>query len=416
MWLINFYSPMCSHCHHLAPVWRRLAKNLDGVIRIGAVNCEDDWQLCHQLGIQSYPTLLHYPKNSQHGVRYMGEKSDDAITRFVLDRLDVNIDSLTKSEWARLMKIGSDRPTLVFTCGQTRDCLTADERLKVAAIFDKIINVALYNCVDDDCENSLSSRTGAIYIPPKNTGSPKLFDDMNETESLVQQILEELPEPQDLSSNEFETVRKRLESEREDGWLLCFYVGHATELDLQLKRLPGIVSDMNLGKVNCGKHPKLCAELNVNRYPMWGVLKPGGAFELSHGKDTINEIAKFAENSIKAKNVWALSAEKIVSILNRQSGNEAWFVDWYAPWCPPCIQFLPEVRKASLQFEKSVVHFGTVDCVVHSAICRKYNIRSYPTAMLINGSTTMSFTLQKSAANVVQFIKEAINPTGKYRV
>ena len=62
MWLINFYSPMCSHCHHLAPVWRRVAKDLEGVIRVGAVNCEDDWQLCNQVGIQSYPTLMHYPK------------------------------------------------------------------------------------------------------------------------------------------------------------------------------------------------------------------------------------------------------------------------------------------------------------------------------------------------------------------
>lgn len=59
---MNFYSPMCSHCHHLAPTWRTVAKELEGVIRVGAVNCEDDWQLCHQIGIRSYPTLLHYPR------------------------------------------------------------------------------------------------------------------------------------------------------------------------------------------------------------------------------------------------------------------------------------------------------------------------------------------------------------------
>lgn len=53
---------MCSHCHHLAPIWRRVAKDLEGVVRIGAVNCEDDWNLCRRLGIQSYPTLLYYPK------------------------------------------------------------------------------------------------------------------------------------------------------------------------------------------------------------------------------------------------------------------------------------------------------------------------------------------------------------------
>lgn len=59
----------------------------------------------------------------------------------------------------------------------------------------------------------------------------------------------------------------------------------------------------------------------MNHYPSWGVLKPGGAFELNHGKNTINDIARFAKNSVKAKNVWALSAEKILSILKRENGE-----------------------------------------------------------------------------------------------
>ena len=60
--------------------------------------------------------------------------------------------------------------------------------------------------------------------------------------------------------------------------------------------------------------------MNVNHYPAWGVLKPGGAFELLHGKDKLNDIANFAKNSLKAQNVWALSAPQIHSILNKQNG------------------------------------------------------------------------------------------------
>lgn len=77
------------------------------------------------------------------------------------------------------------------------------------------------------------------------------------------------------------------------------------------------------------------------------------------------------------------------------------------------MQFLPELRKASMQFNKSVVHFGTIDCTVHSTICRQYNIRSYPTVMLINGSKTHQFTAQKTAANIIQFINDIQNPSGK---
>jgi len=61
-WFVNFYSPMCSHCHHLAPTWKEVAKLLDGIVKIAAVNCEHNRQLCHQVGINAYPTLLYFQK------------------------------------------------------------------------------------------------------------------------------------------------------------------------------------------------------------------------------------------------------------------------------------------------------------------------------------------------------------------
>lgn len=81
VWFINFYSPQCSHCHDLAPVvrkidrfsrrlfnifecfqWREISKILEGVVRIGAVNCQDEWMMCNEQGIQAFPTLRIYPK------------------------------------------------------------------------------------------------------------------------------------------------------------------------------------------------------------------------------------------------------------------------------------------------------------------------------------------------------------------
>lgn len=61
-WFVNFYSPMCSHCHHLAPTWKKIAKLLDGIMKIAAVNCEYDRPLCHRVGIRAYPTLIYFKK------------------------------------------------------------------------------------------------------------------------------------------------------------------------------------------------------------------------------------------------------------------------------------------------------------------------------------------------------------------
>jgi len=75
-----------------------------------------------------------------------------------------------------------------------------------------------------------------------------------------------------------------------------------------------------VGKINCIENQQLCSKLGVNRYPMWGMLKPDGAFELHHGNNLNNDIIKFVQISVKTTNVWTLSAEEALSILQRKNG------------------------------------------------------------------------------------------------
>ena len=58
---VKFYSPMCSHCHTMAPSWRELALQLNTVVKIAVINCADERMLCRQEGISSYPSLVLYP-------------------------------------------------------------------------------------------------------------------------------------------------------------------------------------------------------------------------------------------------------------------------------------------------------------------------------------------------------------------
>lgn len=67
--------------------------------------------------------------------------------------------------------------------------------------------------------------------------------------------------------------------------------------------------------VHCGKSSALCSSLHVPRYPTWGVLKVGGAFELHHGRDVLHEIASFAKDSVKSTNLHALSPGDFTNII-----------------------------------------------------------------------------------------------------
>ena len=83
-----------------------------------------------------------------------------------------------------------------------------------------------------------------------------------------------------------------------------------------------------------------------------------------------------------------------LSVLNELlSDGSEWILDFSAPWCPPCNNFLPHVRHASTVLADKNVKIAYIDCETYpgsslplfnpvteiKGICNKYGIRSYPT-------------------------------------
>ncbi|KAK4536607.1 hypothetical protein CDCA_CDCA09G2632 [Cyanidium caldarium] len=56
-WLVEFYAPWCGHCRNLEAAWRAAAEKLDGLVRVGAVNCDEETALAQRFGIRGYPTI-----------------------------------------------------------------------------------------------------------------------------------------------------------------------------------------------------------------------------------------------------------------------------------------------------------------------------------------------------------------------
>ena len=69
-WFIKFYTPGCSHCQALAPVWRQMAKDMQGTLNIGEVNCEAESRLCKDVRVKGYPTI-HFFRGGER-VEYRG--------------------------------------------------------------------------------------------------------------------------------------------------------------------------------------------------------------------------------------------------------------------------------------------------------------------------------------------------------
>lgn len=58
VWLVMFFAPWCGHCQNTKPQFERFAKEAKGIVLAGAVNCDENQQLCQHYKIQGFPTIL----------------------------------------------------------------------------------------------------------------------------------------------------------------------------------------------------------------------------------------------------------------------------------------------------------------------------------------------------------------------
>jgi DnaJ family protein C protein 10 len=105
-------------------------------------------------------------------------------------------------------------------------------------------------------------------------------------------------------------------------WVVYFYLGETTaDMELELKKLPALLPDMRLGKVNCGQWAALCQDLHIARYPLFAVFKLGGGHEIHHGRETAHDVANFARDSSAAPNVRVLAPPEFPGLLHSSHGK-----------------------------------------------------------------------------------------------
>ena len=57
VWIVEFYAPWCGHCKSLAPEYKKAGKALEGIVGVGAVDCDVHKSLCGQFGVRGFPTI-----------------------------------------------------------------------------------------------------------------------------------------------------------------------------------------------------------------------------------------------------------------------------------------------------------------------------------------------------------------------
>ncbi|RPA88239.1 thioredoxin-domain-containing protein [Ascobolus immersus RN42] len=91
--IVEFFAPWCGHCKNLAPEYQKAAKNLQGIAKVAAVDCdnESNKKFCSQHGVQGFPTLKVFTPSNKPGKPkiedYNGARTAKAIVDTLVERI-----------------------------------------------------------------------------------------------------------------------------------------------------------------------------------------------------------------------------------------------------------------------------------------------------------------------------------------
>ena len=91
LWLVEFYAPWCGHCKSLAPSWELAAKQLKGVVKVGAVDMTTDQEVGAPYDVKGFPTLKFFGFDKNKPDDYNGGRDADSIRKFALDKVNTEV-------------------------------------------------------------------------------------------------------------------------------------------------------------------------------------------------------------------------------------------------------------------------------------------------------------------------------------
>ena len=186
--ILEFYAPWCGHCQNLKPAYEKAAKNLEGLAKVAAIDCDDDSNkpFCGTMGIQGFPTLKIIRPGKKAGEPavepYNGPRTAAGIVDAVVERINNHVKRVTDKDLDDFLGKTEGPKAILFTDKGTTSAL-----LKAVAIdfLDAIPVAQIRNKETKAVEKFGIDKFPTLVLVPGDGKDPIKYDGPNKKPDMV---------------------------------------------------------------------------------------------------------------------------------------------------------------------------------------------------------------------------------------
>ncbi|KAF9436197.1 hypothetical protein BGZ76_004581 [Entomortierella beljakovae] len=181
--------------------------------------------------------------------------------------------------------------------------------------------------------------------------------------------------------------------------LIDFYAGwcpHSKHLSPIYDKIADAFTEQEdkvmIAKIDADEFRTLGHRFGIKGYPTikWFPHGIDGPVEPYNGKRDFESIRSFVQEKIASFNAEAVHSNVQVLTDNNieekiHKSGKAYFVEFYAPWCPHCQDLVPTIEKVGRDFRNdNKVVIAKIDATTERVSAKKYKIEGYPTILFFD--------------------------------
>jgi len=100
IWILYFMNPKTEKTKKFVDVYKQLAEKLYGMIKVGAIDCLSEEELCEEFGVYEHDQIIIFNENySDDGTKYKGDMTVEKIANAAVKDMQSFVSSVNSDNW-----------------------------------------------------------------------------------------------------------------------------------------------------------------------------------------------------------------------------------------------------------------------------------------------------------------------------